>query len=115
MGAASIQAFGYPFTRRAVSHPGGTPCLWARRSGSAMFVCQLCGKTVPPRTPAARVVTRRRPKQYPFRPDANVFWRPDDQGKKKERKTNDPGGVGWEIACQVLACPACAATQPPDG
>jgi hypothetical protein len=79
-----------------------------------MFVCQLCGTTVPPRTPAVRVVTRRRPKQYPFRPNANVFWRFNEEGKRKEHKTNDPGGVGWEIAEQALACPACA-TSAPDG
>ncbi len=77
-----------------------------------MFVCQLCGASVPPRTPAVRVVTNRRPRQYPSRLSANVFWRPDSDGKKKERKTNDPGGTGWEIASEVLACPTCAA---PDG
>lgn len=84
----------------------------ARRTGSTMFVCQLCGATVPPRTPAARVITSRRPKQYPFRPNANMFWRVNDEGKHKEHKTHDPGGVGWEIAAQVLACPACAAAAP---
>jgi hypothetical protein len=86
-----------------------------RRIGSEMFVCQLCGATVPPRTPAARVITSRRTKQYPFRPNANVFWRLNEEGKHKEHKTHDPGGVGWEIAAQVLACPACAASALPDG
>jgi hypothetical protein len=77
-----------------------------------MFNCQLCGVTVPPRTPAARVVARRRPKQYSFRLNANVLCRPDSNGKMKEHKTHDPGGVGWEIAAEVLACPTCAATTP---
>jgi hypothetical protein len=80
-----------------------------------MFNCQLCGATVPPRTPASRVVVRRRNKQYPFRPGANVFRRPDAQGKKKEHKSDDPGGVGWEVASEALACPRCAATVAPDG
>ena len=80
-----------------------------------MFNCQLCGVTVPPRTPVARVVTHRRPKQYPFRLNANVFRRPDSSGKIKEHKTHDPGGTGWEIATELLACPTCAAAVPPDG
>ncbi|MBY0457802.1 MAG: hypothetical protein K2V38_10725 [Gemmataceae bacterium] len=79
-----------------------------------MFVCQLCGVTVPPRVPAARVVTRRRSKQYAFRPNANVLWRPDAQGKRKKRTTHDPGGQGWEIAHEARACPACASLPPPD-
>jgi len=73
-----------------------------------MFLCQLCGVTVPPRTPAARVVLTRRTKQYPFRLHANIFYRPDANGKVKEHKTDDPGGVSWEIGKEVLACPACA-------
>ncbi len=80
-----------------------------------MFNCQICGATVPPRIPAARVVVCRRPKQYPVRANANVVRRPDSNGKRKEHKTNDPGGVGWEIALEVFACPVCAATAPPDG
>ncbi|HJZ55958.1 MAG TPA: hypothetical protein VKE74_13395 [Gemmataceae bacterium] len=73
-----------------------------------MFNCGLCGGTTLPRTPAARVVVRRREKQYPYRHAANVFFRPASDGKVKERKTDDPGGVGWEIAREVLACPDCA-------
>ncbi len=78
-----------------------------------MFVCQLCGGVVPPRTPAARVVTRRRAKQYPPRPRANHFFQLNNDGKRRERWTDDPGGVGWEIAREVLACPACAARNGP--
>jgi len=32
----------------------------------------------------------------------------------KEYTADDPGGVGWEIATEWLACPACAA-EPPSG
>ena len=77
-----------------------------------MFICQLCGGVVPPRTAAARVVVRR-PKQYPFRREANVFYRPDGNEKVKEHRRDDPGGEGWEIAKELLACPDCAARCTP--
>lgn len=73
-----------------------------------MYVCQICGSVVPPRTPAIRVIVCRRSKHYPFRHHANVFLRPDSNGKVKEHTTHDPGGVGWEIAREVLSCAACA-------
>ncbi|HET6575446.1 MAG TPA: hypothetical protein VFG68_17720 [Fimbriiglobus sp.] len=73
-----------------------------------MFVCHLCGGVVPPRTPAARVVVHRRPKRYPLRREANRVVCLDEKGKRKVRITDDPGGVGWEIGREVLACPACA-------
>ena len=78
-----------------------------------MFVCQLCGGVVPPRTPAAKVVVHRRPKRYPARPGANKIFRTDDRGKSKERVTDDPGGIGWEIGREVLACPDCAVRYSP--
>ena len=73
-----------------------------------MFVCQICGGVVPPRTPAIRIVTSRRHKQYPFRSRANLLYRPDSSGKVKEYFTDDPGGTGWEIAREILSCPRCA-------
>lgn len=76
-----------------------------------MFVCQLCGVSVPPRTPVARVITRQRVKQYPHRSRANTFFRPDNDGKRKAHHTDDPGGTGWEIAAEARAC----AAHPPDG
>jgi rubredoxin len=73
-----------------------------------MFRCQICGASVPPRVRAARVVVRQRTKQYPYRPRANVIYRPDHNGKVKEYEIDDPGGTGWEIAKEALACPICA-------
>jgi hypothetical protein len=73
-----------------------------------MFICQICGGLVPPRTPAIRVVLQSRPKHYPFRPHANVFHRLDTSGKMKAHTSDDPGGTGWEIAREVLCCPVCA-------
>jgi hypothetical protein len=76
-----------------------------------MFVCQVCGGVVAPRTPAIRVVTRRRPKQYSHRYAANPYVYFDVNGKRKVRRNDDPGGVGWEIDREVLACPPCAAGE----
>ena len=80
-----------------------------------MFRCQLCGGVVPPRTRATRVVVCRRPKPYPFRSQANVIYRPDRDGKMRPHTTDDPGGVGWEIVREVLACPTCTAEGVPRG
>ena len=96
-----------------VSHPGVTSVSNSTRwLGSSMYVCQICGGMVPPRTPAIRVIVDRRPKQYPFRHHANVFHRPDSNGKVKEHTTDDRGGVGWEIAREVLSCAACVDAMP---
>ena len=73
----------------------------------------MCGGIVPPRTRAIRVVVRRRPKPYPYRSQANIIYRPDPRGKMKAHAIDDPGGVGWEIAREVLACPKCAAEGVP--
>jgi hypothetical protein len=72
-----------------------------------MFQCQLCGAHVPPRTRPTRIVVKRRKKQYPYRPKANVFYR-HEKGKVKRHEVDDPGGSGWEIDQEILACPACA-------
>jgi hypothetical protein len=76
-----------------------------------MFRCQLCGVAVGPRVRAARIIVKRRVKQYPFRKEANTVYRPDRDGKMKEKKIDDPGGTGWEIAREARACPACAAPE----
>lgn len=71
-----------------------------------MFICQVCGGVVPPRTPAARVVVHRRAKRYPRREKANRL--PPGETDEKKRPA-DPGGTGWEIAKEAAACPDCAA------
>ena len=73
-----------------------------------MFQCQLCRRVAPQRTPAQRVVVQTRPKKYPFRSDANRIVRLSDNGKRRERFIDDPGGVGREIVLEVLVCPDCA-------
>jgi hypothetical protein len=73
-----------------------------------MYRCQCCGRVVPPRTPCARLVAEARPAAYPRREKAHrEFSR--DRWRHVGRKLHDPGGVGWEIAREVRACPECAA------
>lgn len=78
-----------------------------------MFRCQVCGGVTPPGTRAARVVVSRRPKPYPYRSQANLVYRPDRRGKMKPQRTDDPGGAGWEVVREVLACPKCATGRVP--
>jgi hypothetical protein len=47
------------------------------------------------------VETRRR--KYPFREKANLLMK---DGRLK--KTDDSGGVGYEIVREILVCPSCA-------
>ena len=74
-----------------------------------MFRCQLCQCVVRPRTPCKRLVLKSRSKKYPYRPNANAFFRTNEAGKRKEYHTDDPGGEGLEIAKEVIVCPTCAA------
>jgi len=59
---------------------------------------------VPAKTPATRVTVETRYRQYPKRPKAHPVKR-----KGKIEMVDDPGGEGYEIAREVLACPTCAA------
>jgi hypothetical protein len=75
-----------------------------------LYRCQLCQAAVPPRTPAHRLVVKRRTKQYPYRSRANVVIRKPEPGKKPKREyRDDPGGEGEEIVRELTVCPACAA------
>ena len=76
-----------------------------------MFLCHLCGTVVPPRIAPTRIIVKSRSKQYPSRHGANVFYRLDEKGKLKRREVDDPGGIGWEIVREILACPDCAAER----
>jgi hypothetical protein len=64
---------------------------------------------VPAGTHAHRLVVAIRPRKYPFRSCANRIVRVNENGKKKEKFIDDPGGAGHEPAREVLACPICAA------
>ena len=59
---------------------------------------------VPANTPAVKVVIRSRPTEYPSRPKANKL-----RIGRRLKHFDDPGGAGYEIAKEVLACRSCAA------
>ncbi len=78
-----------------------------------MFKCELCEhvpefkgrgpRVQPPRTRAVKVPIELRPTEYPSRPKANKL-----RVGRKSRLFDDPGGAGYEISREVLACPTCA-------
>lgn len=59
---------------------------------------------VPAGTLAVKVTIRTRPTEYPSRPKANNL-----RIGRRMKQFDDPGGAGYEIAQEVLACRACAA------
>ena len=89
-----------------------------------MYLCEICGRVVGPRTPLQRVVVETRSKKYPYRLRANPGYRYhyEDQkrrdgkkdtvrvrrrSKKLEDRVSDAGGEGNEIVREVTACPGC--------
>jgi hypothetical protein len=71
-----------------------------------MYRCQICNVVAPPGTPAERVVIETRAAEYPSRPKAQHH-----RVGRKMKFADDPGGAGYEIARESVACPACAAEQ----
>ncbi len=56
-----------------------------------------------PGTRAVKIPIKLRATEYPSRPKANKH-----RIGRKTRLFDDPGGAGYEIAKEVLACPQCA-------
>lgn len=71
-----------------------------------MFRCHFCAISAPAQVKAARVLVEIRPRIYAPRSKAHPFT---CDGKLKHN--DDPGGAGYEIVREVLACPACAARE----
>lgn len=67
------------------------------------FRCGFCHTQTQPHEKATRVVTETRKAIYPFRENAHSVI---IEGKREP--SHDPGGLGIEIAKEVLACPKCA-------
>lgn len=67
----------------------------------------MCQHVVPAKTPANRVTIETREKKYPHRVHANVVVYLED-GKRKVRKVDDPGGHGREIVREIVVCPTCS-------
>jgi len=72
-----------------------------------MFRCQNCDTVVPAGTPAHKIVTQTREKEYAQREAA-----PDNRrrfGRRFRRsRIIDPGGHGHEIVREIMVCPECA-------
>ena len=78
-----------------------------------MFKCELCEhvpefkgrgpKVQPPRTRAFKVPIKLRATEYPSRPKAHR-----QRVGRKIKHSDDPGGAGYEIAREALACEQCA-------
>ena len=68
-----------------------------------MYRCELCKMVQPPRSRSVRVVVEARPAEYPSRPKAQRL-----RAGRKNKYMDDPGGAGYEIAKEAVACPKCA-------
>jgi hypothetical protein len=68
-----------------------------------MYRCTLCNTVVPPGQRANRIVLETRPAEYPSRPKAHA-----QRVGRKLKYFDDPGGAGYEIAREGLACRSCA-------
>jgi hypothetical protein len=59
---------------------------------------------MPAGTKSVRVPVEFRKRRYPFRKEVNYVL-----FDHKDKYTDDSGGEGYEIVCEVTACPECAA------
>ena len=73
-----------------------------------VFKCQICKTLVPPHVKATRIVLSTRVVRYPYRLKANRIRYINHAGKRKVRLVDDRGGVGREIAREIIVCPSCA-------
>lgn len=67
-----------------------------------MFNCGICTKTTLPGEPATRVIWQKRSKVYPKREKIHVKI---VEGKREF--VDDPGGIGFEPAVEILVCRKC--------
>ena len=68
-----------------------------------MYRCELCNRVSRAGERATKVVTERRPTEYPSRSKAQR-----SRSGRRSKFHDDPGGAGYEIAREAMACPACA-------
>ena len=68
-----------------------------------MYRCELCNSVQPPRTRCVKIAVESRPAEYPSRAKAHKM-----RIGRKLKHFDDPGGAGYEIAKEALACPKCA-------
>jgi hypothetical protein len=68
-----------------------------------MYRCQFCNRVSRPGERATKVVTERRPAEYPSRGRAQK-----GATGRTAKAPEDPGGAGYEIAKEAIACAVCA-------
>lgn len=68
-----------------------------------MYRCELCNRVSRPGERATKVVTERRPTEYPSRSKAQRA-----RAGRRAKQHDDPGGAGYEIAKEAMVCAACA-------
>ena len=71
-----------------------------------MYRCELCNRVSRPGERATKVVTERRPTEYPSRSKAQR-----SRSGRRSKFHDDPGGAGYEISKEAIACAACAEEQ----
>ena len=68
-----------------------------------MYRCELCNRVSRPGERAVKVVVLNRPTEYPSRAKAQRM-----RIGRKTKHQDDPGGAGYEIAKEAVACSTCA-------
>ncbi len=71
-----------------------------------MYRCELCNRVSRPGERATKVVMERRPTEYPSRGKAQR-----SRAGRRGKSHDDPGGAGYEIAKEKIACSTCAEQQ----
>ena len=71
-----------------------------------MYRCELCNRVSRPGERATKVVIERRPAEYPSRGKAQRA-----RSGRRSKFQDDPGGAGYEIAKEAMACATCAQEQ----
>ncbi|MGB5811883.1 MAG: hypothetical protein WBG86_15195 [Polyangiales bacterium] len=71
-----------------------------------MYRCQLCNRVSRPGERATKVVTESRPAEYPSRSKAQRA-----RTGRRSKFHDDPGGAGYQIAKEAMACASCAEEQ----
>jgi hypothetical protein len=71
-----------------------------------MYRCKLCNRVSRPGERATKVVLERRPAEYPSRGKAQKGLT-----ERRSKFQDDPGGAGYEIAKECIACAPCAAAH----
>lgn len=69
-----------------------------------MYRCDVCGKVTQPSESCKVIISKKREKNYRFRPGVNRVKREDG----KWEYTNDNGGEGTEISKELKVCSKCA-------